>query len=304
MPDFKSLQLYTVLLGNIKEQLQGWRNSLFRYNVDLISMNNEIDAFTHDSVIHQLIRDTAFRRMYLDEISELGAKWRQADTATHSHLERITQLQSVISQYYFQTIDLQNQVDVLRSELNGKIFNKEYSYLWEFRDSGSTNTGTGELAARSYNGQRRIMGYFIRENWDDYIYVLILGLLFFFWVWNSFRLTGKSPDQAKILSAVPINYLSRYPVPAALVVMLSIIPFFDIDAPASYTHLVQLPLLITLCVIFGARWPRRFFYYWLFLILLYVLFFCCQPCAGPPDERPVLAAAVATGIRQPGVYCH
>jgi small-conductance mechanosensitive channel len=261
-----------VLLGNIKDQLQGWRNSLFRYNIDLINMNNEIDAFTHDSVIHQLIRDTAFRRMYLDEITELGAKWRQADTATHSHLERITQLQSVISQYYFQTIDLQNQVDVLRSELNGKIFNKEYSYLWEFRDSGSTNTGTGELAARSYNGQRRIMDYFIRENWDDYIYVLILGLLFFFWVWNSFRLTGKSPDQAKILSAVPINYLSRYPVPAALVVMLSIIPFFDIDAPASYTHLVQLPLLITLCVIFGARWPRRFFYYWLFLILLYVLF--------------------------------
>ncbi len=64
VPDFKSLQLYTVLLQNIKEQLEGWRNSLFRYNGDLISMNNEIDAFTHDSVIHQLIRDTAFRRMY------------------------------------------------------------------------------------------------------------------------------------------------------------------------------------------------------------------------------------------------
>jgi len=272
VPDFKSLQLYTVLLGNIKQQLQGWRNSLFRYNIDLINMNNEIDAFTHDSVIHRLIRDTAFRRMYLDEITELGAKWRQADTATHSHLERITQLQSVISRYYFQTIDLQNQVDVFRNELSGKIFNKEYSYIWEFRDSGSTNTGTGELAARSYKGQRRIMGYFIRENWGDYIYVLLLGLLFFFWVWNSFRLIGKSPDQAKILTAVSLNYLRQYPLSASLVVMLSIIPFFDIDAPASYTHLVQLPLLITLCVIFGGRWPRRFFYYWLFLILLYVLF--------------------------------
>jgi potassium efflux system protein len=270
VPDFKSLQLYTVLLGNIKEQLLGWRNSLFRYNIDLINMNNEINAFTHDSVIHELIRDTAFRRMYLDEVTELDSEWRQADTATHRHLERITQLQSVISQYYFQTIDLQNHVDVLRNELSGKIFNKEYSYLWELQDSGSTNMGTGELAARSYNGQRRIMGYFIRENWDDYIYVLLLGLLFFFWVWNNFRLTGKSPDPAKILSAVPLNYLRQYPVLATLVVLLNIIPFFDIDAPAAYAHLIQLPLLITLCVIFGMRWPRRFFYYWLFLILLYV----------------------------------
>jgi potassium efflux system protein len=270
VPDFKSLQLYTVLLENIKEQLEGWRNSLFHYNIDLISMNNEIDEFTHDSVIHQLIRDTAFRRMYLDEIRELGEKWKQADTATHSHLDKITKLQSVISNYYFRTIDLQNQVGVLRSELTGTIFNKEYSYLWEFRDTGSA--GTGELAARSYKGQQRIMGYFIRENWDDYIYVLILGVLFFLWVWNNFRLIGKSPDPAKVLGQTPLDYLRKYPVSASLVVMLSIIPFFDIDAPAAYAHLIQLPLLITLSVMFASRWPKRLFYFWLFLIVLYVLF--------------------------------
>ncbi|HUB59813.1 MAG TPA: mechanosensitive ion channel domain-containing protein, partial [Puia sp.] len=219
-----------------------------------------------------LIRDTAFRRMYLDEITELDAKWRQADTATHGHLERITRLQSVISNYYFRTIDLQNQVGVLRNELSGTIFNKEYSYLWEWRDTGGASTGTGVLAARSYDGQRRIMGYFIRENWDDYIYVLILGVLFFGWVWNNFRLAGKSPDREKIRKEVSLSYLRRYPVSASLVVMLSIIPFFDIDAPAAYSHLIQLPVLITLCVMFGARWPRRVFYWWLFLILLYVLF--------------------------------
>jgi potassium efflux system protein len=272
VPDFKSLQLYTVLLENIKDQLEEWRNSLFRYNIDLISMNSEIDEFTHDTVIHQLIRDTAFRAMYLDEITELDAKWRQADTATHSHLLRITKLQSSISSYYFRTIDLQNQVGVLRTELSGTIFNKEYNYLWDFRDPGSSNTGTGELAARSYKGQRQIMGYFIGENWDDYIYVLLLGLLFFFWVWNNFRLIRRSPEPEKALENVPLDYLRKYPVSAALVVMLSVIPFFDIDAPAAYAHLIQLPLLITLCVLFGSRWPRRLFYWWLFLILLYVLF--------------------------------
>jgi len=272
VPDFKSLQLYTVLLENIKGQLEGWRNSLFRYNIDLISMNNEIEEFTHDSVIHQLIRDTAFRRMYLDEIRELGEKWRQADSATHGHLERITRLQSLISNYYFRTIDLQNQVSVLSSELSGTIFNKEYSYLWEFRDSGSAQTATGELAARSYNGQRRIMGYFIRENWEDYIYVLILGALFFFWVWNNFRMIGKSPEPAQVLGQTPLDYLRKYPVSASLVVMLCIVPFFDIDAPAAYAHLIQLPLLITLSVMFASRWPRQLFYYWLFLIVLYVLF--------------------------------
>ncbi len=54
--------------------------------------------------------------------------------------------------------------------------------------------------------------------------------------------------------------------------MLCIIPFFNIDAPAAYNHILQLPLLIVLCVLFGDRWPRDCFYYWLFITLLYVLF--------------------------------
>src|SRR6185312_8596801 len=272
VPDFKTLQLYSVLLGNIKDKLETWRNALFRYNIDLISMNNEIDAFAHDSVIHQLIHDTAFRRMYLDELTGLEGKWRQADTATHSHLQKITQLQSVISNYYFQTIDLQNKVDVLRNELSGKIFNKEYAYLWEFRDSGARGAATEDLAARSYEGQRQIMGYFISENWGQYGWVLFAGLLFFGWVWNCFRLIRKRSDGEKVLAETKVNYLRKYPVAAALVVMLSIIPFFDIDAPAAYAHLVQLPLIATLCVMFARRWPRRIFYRWLFIVLLYILF--------------------------------
>src|SRR5579872_1839642 len=212
VPDFKTLQLYEVLLQKIQQQLEGWRNSLFRYNVDLISMNNEIDAFTHDSLIRQMVRDSAFRRMYTDEINVLGQKWRQADTATHNHLERITKLQSLISKDYFQTIDLQNQVEVLRNQLSGRIFNKEYAYLWEFTDTGSVAGGTGTLAAQSYNGQRRIMGYFIRENWANYAYVVILGLLFFLWVWNSFRRIERSPDRDKLLESSQVNYLRKYPV--------------------------------------------------------------------------------------------
>jgi potassium-dependent mechanosensitive channel len=276
VPDFKSMQLYEVLLANIKDQLEGWRNSVFKYNIDLISMNNEINSFTHDSLLHQLIRDSAYRAMYTDELTELATKWKQADTSTHSHLIRLNQLQSGISQLYFQTIDLQNQVDILKNQLTGKLFTKEYNYLWQISDSGgsgaSAATGTAELARRSYGGQRQIMGYFIRSNWENYIYILLIGGLFFFWVWNNFRRIRKSPEPDKVLQSVSLNYLRKYPLLATLVIMLSIVPFFDLDAPAGYTHLIQLPLLVILCVFFGSSWPRKYFYYWLFLVLLYVLF--------------------------------
>ena len=178
VPDFKSMQLYEVLLANIKDQLEGWRNSVFKYNIDLISMNNEINSFTHDSLLHQLIRDSTYRAMYTDELTELATKWKQADTSTHSHLIRLNQLQSGISQLYFQTIDLQNQVGILKNQLTGKLFTKEYNYLWQISDSGgSAAAGTAELARRSYGGQRQIMNYFIRSNWQNSSKANILKLL-------------------------------------------------------------------------------------------------------------------------------
>src|SRR5690349_18205122 len=71
VPETRDLQLYGVLLKDIQQQLEDARNALFRYNNDLISLNAGITAFTKDSVIHQLVKDSMYRKMYLDIVAEL-----------------------------------------------------------------------------------------------------------------------------------------------------------------------------------------------------------------------------------------
>jgi potassium efflux system protein len=272
VPEIKNLQLFGVMLGDMKEQLETWRASLFKYNNDLINMNAEIDAFTKDSVIHQVVKDSMFRKMYTDEVRELGQKWVEANKSTQKNLTKINQLQSGVSEQYFQTIDLENRVVELKKQVNDKLFSKEYNYLWEPADSIVSGTQTGDLAARSYRGQRGIMHYFIQQHWDDYIYVLLIGLVFFFWVWHNFRLIRQSPDRQKLLDDLHLRYLHFTPFITTLVVILNIIPFFDLDAPALYIQLVQFFLLIALSILFWRRWPTRYFLYWLGIALLFVLF--------------------------------
>ncbi len=74
VPEIKNLQLFGVMLDDIQQQLEGWRSSLFRYNNDLINMNAEINAFTRDSVIRQLVKDSLYRKMYTNELRELEQK--------------------------------------------------------------------------------------------------------------------------------------------------------------------------------------------------------------------------------------
>ncbi len=138
----------------------GWRNSLFKYNSDLINMNADMDAFTHDSIIRQLIKDPRYQRMYVDELTVLQKKWQQAETFMRAHLDTVNTLQYSISQLYFQTIDLENQVSLLNKDLGARLFGKEYSYLWESPDSLTTRYNNSYLARQSYEGQQKNHGLF------------------------------------------------------------------------------------------------------------------------------------------------
>jgi potassium efflux system protein len=266
VPEIKNLQLFGVMLNDIKDQLEAWRASLFKYNNDLINMNAEIGSFTRDSVIRQLVHDSLFRKMYTDELKELEQKWLAARTSTESNLARINGLQTGVSQEYFETIDLENRVEQLKRELTGKLFTKEYNYIWEPADSSGQAANTGELASKSFLGQRGIMAYFIGQNWSDYLYVLAIGMAFFFWVWYSHRVLRQQPEE------LHLRYLHRLPVLPTLVVMLNIVPFFDLDAPALYTQLIQFFLLIVLSILFWRRWPTRYFLYWIGIAVLFILF--------------------------------
>jgi potassium efflux system protein len=274
VPEIKNLQLFGVMLNDIKDQLEAWRASLFKYNNDLINMNAEIGSFTRDSVIRQLVHDSLFRKMYTDELKELEQKWVAARQSTESNLARINGLQTGVSQEYFETIDLENKVEQLKRELTGRLFTKEYNYIWEPADSSGQAANTGELASKSFLGQRGIMAYFIGQNWSDYLYVLAIGMAFFFWVWYSFRVLRQQPDlqTGARLEDLHLRYLHRLPVLSTLVVMLNIIPFFDLDAPALYTQLIQFFLLIVLSILFWRRWPTRYFLYWIGIAVLFILF--------------------------------
>ncbi|MDP4245716.1 MAG: mechanosensitive ion channel [Bacteroidota bacterium] len=302
VPDIKNLQLFAIMLNTIRQQLEEWRTSLFRFNNDLINMNAEIGAFTRDSVIRQLVKDSVYRKMYTDEVRTLEQKWVAAAKATQSNLARINRLQSAVSEEYFQTVDLRNKVIIMKRDLTARLLSKEFGYLWQPGNGIDSGAQAAQMAVRTYRGQRGLMAYYIRTNWDNYLLVLAIGLLFFYWVWHNFRILrrthgtqisvspsdnrvsirqaadpqnasqpagdGRNPDRPDLY----LHYLHPLPILSSLAVILNIVPFFDLDAPAIYIQLVQGLLLLVLSMMFWRRWTRRYFGHWILLALLFVLF--------------------------------
>jgi len=114
------------------------------------------------------------------------------------------------------------------------------------------------------------MNYFWQQNWGYYIYALLIGALFFYWVWNNHRRIARQEQGG--LRELHLHYIGPVPVLASLVVILNILPFFNFNAPTSFTQLGQIGLLVVVSILFWLQWPRRYFLHWVIIVLLYLLF--------------------------------
>ena len=268
--EYKRVLLDEYVLNNIRNQLQLWRNELFQYNNNLVKMNAEISAFTKDSVLRQLITDSIYREMYLDELAQLRQKWRAARKNTDTSLVRVNALQSAISKPWFETLDLISQVTIVKGQIAGVLFKKEYPYIWESgNDTGEQYTG---LAAQSLRSESGLADYFWQRNWGYYVYALIIGAVFFYWVWNNFRRVRTQEKGPAALRELHLYYLRPQPVLSTLVIILTILPFFNFNAPTSFTQLGQFLLVVDVSILFWLQWPRRYFRYWIYIVIFYVLF--------------------------------
>jgi small-conductance mechanosensitive channel len=291
--EYKKVLLDEYVLKDIRNKLQYWRSELFAYNNNLVKMNAEIAAFTRDSVLRELITDSIYREMYIDELSQLRQKWKAARKNTDTSLARVNALQSAISKPWFETLDLVTQVGIVKGQIAGVLFKKEYPYIWE-PDTGLANQ-IPSIEARSLRSESGLAGYFWQRNWGYYVYALLVGILFFYWVWNNYRRIGTDDQGRAGLRDLHLYYLRPVPVLSSLVIILTILPFFNFNAPTSFTQLGQFLLVVDVSILFWLQWPRRYFRYWIYIVLFYVLFVGTGAALVPRLGARIWLLALAVG---------
>jgi len=273
--DVKNLQMFDVLLTSLQNQLTDWRTTLFKYNKDMVGMEDEMNAIKKDTILKELIADSAFRSLYLVEINDLKSKWAIAKKSTSSGVSRLSQLQASVSNEYFTTIDLQNKIRDMLRKISIKSIGKEYPYLWDIKKSLLVSDGNADkLGRKSYQGQRRILRYYFRRNWDDQFYLVIVGLILSLWIFRNFKKleSNKNVDENDDRTLHSFKFISKISILATLVVLCNIAPFFDIHPPTAYVEISEFVLVLALTFLFWKNWPKQLFRFWLVIGVLYIAF--------------------------------
>jgi potassium efflux system protein len=270
--DVKNLQMFQVFLKELKEQLEDYRTELFKYDKQLDDMGDEMDGFRKDTVFRAILVDSAFKSLYLAEITDLKTKWKGAKKSISDNTAQINKLQAAVSNEYFTVIDLQNKCRSLLKKISVESVGKEYDFLWATNHKNDSEyNAIHQLARKSYRGQRKILHYYFRRNWSDQFWMLFAGVIFCLWIFRNYRKVSMSEGSAD--KPLPVfTFIKKVSIAATLVVVFNIFPFFDLHPPTAYISIMEFFLVLTLTVLLYNKWPRNLYLNWLVMSALYIAF--------------------------------
>lgn len=237
--DVKQPQMYRVLLAARQAKPGEWRTALAAGGKQLIAWQARLDTLgaQRPPVATAVGRALARLQGKEDRATQLLRRSRQT----------VTGLQTRVSDGYIQTLELQDVVREQMGRFNRRNSAAERPPLWH-PGSIRADAQARALVRKSYAAQRSLMSYYFAENRDYWVGMVALALGFFGWVFRNFRTLrlaaaqAPTPSPALELPAHRLHYLRPVPVAAALLVVFSLAPFFDLHAPAAYPDLLLLLL--------------------------------------------------------------
>lgn len=306
--DVKQLQMYRVLLADMQEKLGAWRTTLAAGSKQLTATQGRLDTLATE--LSPTIAQTPATAAIERALARLRTKQDRATALLTARHQAVTALQTRVSAAFITGLEMQDLVREQMGRFGRRNSAAELPPLWH-PGRIVADEQTSALVRQSYAAQRSLVGYYFAEHWDYWVWMVFMALGFFTWVFRNYRSLRQAaakdaavgtPAAPLVLTEHRLHYLRPVPVAAALLVVFSLAPFFDLQPPATYTDLLQLLLLLTLTALGWRSWPRPLFWYWLAIVaaffVLNVTYSQRAPGLGARWAMLLLnAGAAALGVR-------
>lgn len=266
----RNIQMFQTLIENLQQSNRKYVLTLAAYDKRLDSLKKEILGVRKDTVLRQMFRDSVLRRSFSAQLKPIRQKWKDTDSLVRRATGFINNLRAHASQNDITLKELKYQTEVRLQKLGPRAFTKEMPYLWEpmrRRKGGGGLINDYQKSADNLNAAARF--YFINTR-NQRLWLLAGGMVFFFWVFYNFR-SVKKENKMAATAMFRFIFVNPLPIATSFIVMLTLAPLLDLNAPAIYLESVQFVLMVILTFVFWKRWPKDLFYGWCIILALFLV---------------------------------
>ena len=266
--NIRNLQMFNTLLDALARNVREYSHYLNQYDTAIDGIRKEIANLRKDTLILHIFRDSALKDTFQLQLQQIKAKWRQVDSLVALNGNYVNALKSEASAHAITISDLIYRVDQALKAVGTRAFGKERRYLWEPRSANTTFSGSS--FQKSVDSERQLAKFYFANDRTNRLWLLITGLLFFFWIAYNFR-TLRRMQKLTVLEEYHFSFVNPYPVAGAFVFVLSLAPLFDLHAPAIYIESIEFVLMIVLTFVLKKHLSRYLFSGWCIFLLLFLL---------------------------------
>ncbi|MGN6267710.1 MAG: hypothetical protein ACTHM5_18670, partial [Ginsengibacter sp.] len=267
--NIRNLQMFSIILKQVNRNATVYAGELNDYDSIYNAIKSDVDALRKDTVFRRIFRDSSLRSAFRPQLIQLRTKWKKADSLMKNAHLLISKTQARNSGNLIASSEMQLQTQSMMSSTGLRIFGKESDYLWEFKKAELGKAYSSEFQ-KSIQSERKITRYYFANTNNQLLFLLLCGIVFFFWVFYNYRSLGRL-NKLDTLESFHFRYMNGAPVFASLIVMLNLAPLFDLDAPFIYIATVEFLLMLTLTYSFWRRLKKKLFSAWLSFIILFLI---------------------------------
>jgi len=267
--NIRNLQMFNTLLDALDKSISSYSGYLEDYDTTMDNVQKDIANLRKDTLMLRIFKDSALKASFKPQLEQLSEKWKVVDSLVKYNTGEIGDLKAQASANAITIQELIYRVDNDLKTMSTKAFGKERRYLWEPRSATGARYSP-DAFRKSVESEQKLVRYYFANTRGKRFWLLITGLVFFFWIRLNFRRLKKL-NRLEAIESFHFTYIGPWPWVAALVFVLNLAPLFDLHAPAIYIESTQFLLMLFLTLILRKRLDRRLFYGWCVFIFLFLL---------------------------------
>ncbi|MDQ2721577.1 MAG: mechanosensitive ion channel [Bacteroidota bacterium] len=268
--NIRSIQMFATLLDQLNDDTKKYSDKLNQFDKGLDVIKTEIFQLREkDTVVRRIFRNPLLMATFKDQLFQLRAKWRTADSLIKKVNHSIDNSLARASANLIAVEELQNYAEALLKTTGLRIFGKEGKYLWEPHQSNISSSVVNEYK-KSIADEKKITQYYFAHTRNQIYLLIVLGLIFFYWIFYNFR-SLRHINKLDGLKDLHFHFVDKFPAFASLIFMLNLAPLFDLNAPQIYIETIVVLLMATLTAYFWKHLLKSLFYWWILFEIIFLL---------------------------------
>ena len=268
--NIRSLYLYQNFASKMDEDNEEIRTKLGKTFKRVYHAKLKLKNLLTDSIFHHLYTDSTLRNAFDEKIDRIERKWTKADSTTRANIDSLNILKMIAADNSINLSNMLNAMDTRLDKARMQLLKPDAAYLWSGSSSSPTVASSTLKAVSVLASEQKVIAYYFRQTIGERVLIFVFAIFLAVWLLMKRKIVRLIRHKDETFAYLNIHYLTHYPILSLLVVLVSLVPFFDVYAPTSYLTIEYLLILVAASFIFYKTADRKFLNQWFILVLLYV----------------------------------